>query len=135
MARNGTPDADDDRLTPRQQRAVILLLRGMSTVAVCQQLKVGRSTLFRWRRSGPFRSALARGQRGTYAVAVARLSALSEDAVDRLGELLRSPDERVALAACTAVLKAQHGQELLDVETGMNDLQRRLDALDHTNPR
>lgn len=133
MGQNGTLDGDD-RLTPRQQRAVVLLLRGSSTTTVCEQLKVGRSTLFRWRRSGAFRAALARGQKGTYAVAVARLSALTDDAVDRLGELLRSADERVALAACAAVLKVQHGQELLEVEAGMDELKRRLDALDHAKP-
>jgi DNA-binding CsgD family transcriptional regulator len=44
----------DDELTPRQLQAIALLFAGRSYTDVGRELKINRSTLFRWRRSPTF---------------------------------------------------------------------------------
>ena len=43
-----------DQLTPRQLQAIALLFAGRSYTEVGRELKIDRSTLFRWRRSATF---------------------------------------------------------------------------------
>ena len=50
----------ESQLTPRQLTAIALLFSGRSYTAVGRELKIDRSTLFRWRRSLVFAEAVRR---------------------------------------------------------------------------
>jgi hypothetical protein len=53
-ARRDDSPAPVDELTPRQLQAIALLFAGWSYTDVGRQLKINRSTLFRWRQSPTF---------------------------------------------------------------------------------
>jgi transposase-like protein len=125
MSREDAAPAPVPGLTARQAGAVALLLAGRTYPAVARSVGVGRTTLYRWRQLPAFRQALLAGQRGMFASAVARLSGLTDGAIDQLSRLLRSEDERVVLAACVAVLKGAEGHVLADLEQRLAELEER----------
>jgi len=95
--RNGT-------LTPGQGRAIVAILGSRTVQDAARSAGVGRSTLYSWLQNEAFRAELTRRRDEVFDMAVSRLKGLVGEAVEGLGELVHSDDERVRLSACRDVL-------------------------------
>jgi transposase-like protein len=115
---------DGRALTARQQAAALALAAGREVKAAAQSCGVGARTLHRWRRGAAFRARLQELQAELFGLAVGRLCELTGKAADRLGELLGSKTETVALGAAKAILEA--APQLRDAA----ELEARLAALE-----
>ena len=76
----------------------------------------------------PGQSGNPSGHGGEYGEVLRLARSLSLRAVERLGELLESPDERVAVIACNAILDRAHGKPR-QVDETKSDLEARLAAM------
>ena len=111
MATNGSQrqpggGVEDSRLTVRQEAAALALAAGREVKATAKACGVGERTLHRWRGDAAFRSRVQELRTELFGLAVGRLCELTGKAADRLGELLDSKTETVALGAAKAILEA-----------------------------
>lgn len=95
------------KLTPKQRIAVQLIAMGWSRGRVATQLKVDPATVSHWRRTAIFQAeleaAIVRGEQEC----VQTLRALKAAAVERLADLMESPQPSAALKAVEIVLARQ----------------------------
>jgi transposase-like protein len=92
-------------LTPLQQRFVHLYVTGQYPVAkLAQLLNVHPNTLFKWLRRADVKEVIATMQLSTQDVVTAQLKALTMKATNKLGSLIDSPIDGVALQAVKDVL-------------------------------
>lgn len=99
---NGT--AQNGTLSRKQLRAIAAILDTPSMDAAAKRARVGRTTLYTWLRDPLFREEVTRRQGEVFDAALARLKCLVGDAVQGLGDLVGSADERVKRSACRDVL-------------------------------
>jgi transposase-like protein len=126
---NGTLSAS---LTPRQLRAVAAILDTPSMDAAARRARVGRSTLYSWLRDAAFREELTRRQSEVFDTALARLKCLVGDAVQGLGDLVGSADERVKRSACRDVLDVSlKVKELHEIEERLAAIEKHLEGGKH----
>jgi transposase-like protein len=113
-----------DKLTPKQQRAIIALLAGGSVKAAARRAGVGYTTLRRWLKEGGFREALRRAGREAMQLALAGVQGAAPDAVRALRRALGDADVDVRLRAADKLLG--HLPRL----AGFVDLEERVTALE-----
>jgi transposase-like protein len=114
-------------LTPRQEAAALALAGGRQVKAAAEAVGIGERTLHRWRESATFRSREQELRSELFGLAVGRLCELTGKAADRLGELLDSKTETVALGAAKAILEAaQRLRETTELTDRMDALERQL---------
>jgi hypothetical protein len=111
MATDGTQRQPGDgvngrKLTARQEAAALALAGGRQMKAAAESLGIGERTLHRWRESPVFQSREQQLRSELFGLAVGRLCELTGKAADRLGELVDSKTETVALGAAKAILEA-----------------------------
>lgn len=113
-------------LTPKQIRAVELLICGKSSGDLTKELQISRQTLSRWRRSDLFQKELTRAQAESLQELTRRLQSLGHLSVEVIREVLESPTAAatVKLRAASAVLES-----LLRLREAV-DLEQRLGALE-----
>ena len=122
----------NEKLTPQQERAIELLLSGYSTVHVCDELQIERTTLWRWRQNPQFdeeyrasRNAISEKTREMLSLAAGR-------AVKRLVELMEDTTSvevpaSVQYASARSLLELSFkGMELADVQESVEELRRLL---------
>jgi transposase-like protein len=115
------PDTD---LTIKQHKAIAVLLTGATMPEVARQIGVNERTLFRWQNDPTFKAELDRQRRELAQQALASLQGLADRAVTRLGRLIDSESESVALRACQFVLEqAREHIELHDLAERVSDLE------------
>lgn len=117
------------RLLPRHRQVMKCLLdETMDRKDICRKFKCTNPTISAWLKDPKFSAEFARlkalkdgvtkdQQISTLATARARLEGLADRAVDKVGELIDSASERVALAAAEAVLDRTLPRQ---VNTGKN---------------
>jgi hypothetical protein len=88
----------------RKERVALLLASGKTPKAAAAAAEVSRRVVFAWLRKPDFKARVQELQTAMFTRAVARLTALCGRAAARLGRLLASEREAVALGACRAVL-------------------------------
>lgn len=88
-------------LSPLKQQYVGLLNQGRHELESAEILGLDRKTLYNWRQDPVFVYFWNESRKP----AQIRLAQHRNSAIKRLGELLNSNDERVALASCLALLK------------------------------
>jgi hypothetical protein len=95
-------------LTGNQREAAALALaRGLTVKRAAVESAVGQRTLHRWLAEDPaFQRRVAELRQGLFAQVLGRLSDLSGQAADTLGELLGSQDHKVRLQAARTVLES-----------------------------
>src|SRR5438874_5137835 len=76
------------RLTARQEQAIQALLTGANVNAVARDIRVGRTTLYRWLNDAAFRTAYHTAQERAHTWTVNRLQSLTAKAVQVLERLL-----------------------------------------------
>jgi phage terminase small subunit len=114
----------DNELTPRQIKAIAALLTGATMPEAARQAGIGERTLFRWQNDPTFKAELDRQRRQLAEQALSSLQGLTDRAVARLGRLIDSESESVALRACQFVLEqAREHIELHDLAERVADLE------------
>jgi transposase-like protein len=91
-------------LSAKQRVAAAMLAGGATGRDTASKVGVSEDTVSRWRRIPEFQSVVVQLIRGAEEAALERLHALRLGAVERLGELIASKNEIVALRAITEVL-------------------------------
>jgi hypothetical protein len=113
--------------TARQDAAALALAAGREVKAAAEACGVGERTLHRWREAAAFRSRVQELRTELFGLAVGRLCELTGKAADRLGQLVDSKTETVALGAAKAILEAAPRlRESVDLLAQVADLERRL---------
>jgi hypothetical protein len=124
-----TVTAHRKALNPRQERAALDLAAGHSVPQTARRCEVAERTLYYWRQSPAFMARVRELQQAMFGEAVGVLAALAGTAADRLGQLLRSKNQSVALGACRLVLEGGPGlREKHDLAAEVAELAARLEA-------
>jgi len=111
-------------LRPKQQRAVLALLRERTVSEAAAAAGVGERTLYKWLKLPEFKAALADASRALFADAIDKLRAEAPEAVETIRELRVSAQTdsvrlRAALAVFDVIAKAD-----------LEEMTRRLEALE-----
>jgi hypothetical protein len=114
----------DTDLTIKQHKAITALLTGANCPDVARQIGVTERTVQRWQNLPAFKAELERQRRQLAEQALASLQGLADRAVARLGRLIDSESESVALRACQFVL--EQAREHID----QAEILERLEALE-----
>jgi phage terminase small subunit len=114
----------DTDLTIKQHKAITALLTGANCPDVARQIGVNERTVQRWQNDPTFKAELDRQRRQLAEQALSALQGLTDRAVARLGRLIDSESESVALRACQFVI--EQTREHIELE----DLQLRVERLE-----
>jgi len=115
-------------LSARQERAIAAVMDSASIAAAMKKANIHRTTFYAWLRDDPlFATALKERQEALHAVAMADLKAMLAQAVEELGALMKSRDERIRLSAAKEIL--DRTSAAYDRET----LVERVEILEKTN--
>jgi hypothetical protein len=95
----------DTDLTIKQHKAITALLTGANCPDVARQIGVNERTVQRWQNLPAFKAELERQRRQLAEQALSALQGLTDRAVTRLGRLIDSESESVALRACQFVIE------------------------------
>ena len=102
------PRAPENELTPQQVEALGLLLSGHTITETAEIIGVTRETVSRWRNSDPtFEAAYNEGLLSKWEASHKKLIDIQAKAIDKLGELLDSSDQAVALKAAAALVRIE----------------------------
>ncbi len=116
--------------TPESVEQAAVALAGGATVEQAAALAgISHDTLRRWRRNPKFRARVSQLRDDMTRAAVGRLAATCCEASDKLGALVRSGDEKVALSASKTVLEMLlKAREQLELSERLEALERQLAA-------
>jgi Helix-turn-helix of insertion element transposase len=96
----------DKELSPRQRKAIELLLRGLSDAQTAAEVGVDRGTVYRWRTDdAEFIEVLETQRRILWQQSAQRLQTMYQPALDILEKQLTGPDPRLALRAAALLLR------------------------------
>jgi hypothetical protein len=133
-----SPEPDDEsgsgvegELTPRQEQAIIALLREPTLAQAAKASEVSERTLHRWLANLTFREAYRKARREVYSQALALVHKYSPLAVNTLARTLNDPmaQASVKVAAAVAILKlGRDAIELDDLQERVTLLEKNLDA-------
>lgn len=101
-----TDRSPETGLTPRQERAALLLTSGRSVQEIADELGLHRSTLWAWRRLETFQAHLNALKAALRLSAEEGLLALQEEALAALRRVMSGGNDGAALKAATYVLAA-----------------------------
>jgi hypothetical protein len=92
-------DASDavSNVSPKQERAIELLLAGETPTQIARQLEVDRSTLYRWQDQPDFLALLNRNRRALGESFQARIESLLGLAIAAIEEALHQGDGKTAI--------------------------------------
>lgn len=120
-------DENTHNLTPRQNRAISVILNSRSIVEAAQRLDISRETLHKWFRDVSFKEAYDEQSRETVSLAVESLKLTMDKAVEVLNRLLDNRNPNVRHRAACALL--DHGRkfiELQEIESRLSELEQNL---------
>lgn len=109
-----------DKLTPRQERAILALLEHTTMKKAAAAANVSETTLWRWLQESEFQSAYTKARRETVKHAIARLQQNAAAAVDTLREVMtkETAPDFARVSAAKAILdyslKAVELEDLAD---------------------
>lgn len=102
-------------LAVKQERAIILMARGLNISEVAKEVGVSEQTIYNWKRDDLFVSALRAETMSCLMDCRRSLGALAARAIETLADLLSSENPHVRLKAATSIMAAT-GLHALDVE-------------------
>jgi len=122
------------KLTPRKQRFVELLLQGLTKEQAAQQLKVSKTTAWRWLRSPEVQDQLRKLQDERLRAVHTQLLAAAEIAVSTLVDLCSCRSTYVRAQSARAILEMLlKTTETLELRDRIEALEEKLKALEESN--
>jgi len=121
------------KFSQKQKAALLALLNGSSQAEAAEAAEVSLRTVKRWLASPAFGQALNDSVGSAVALAVARLAALSDAAINVLNETLQSKEATISQrlrASNFALLHLLRLSEMSQVITRIEQLESRLNGLD-----
>src|SRR5262245_40977488 len=104
-----------EKLTRKQESAIVALLAAPTIAAAARQLGVGEKTLRRWLQLPAFKDAYRAARRELVEGAVGQLQAAAGKAVETLVDLLGCSDDKTKARAALGIIdRAVKGSELGD---------------------
>ena len=126
----------EDKLTPKQEATVAMILDGRSDGEISRELKLRRQTVNEWRNHHTaFRMEVKLRREQAWETQQKKLSQLVEKALDLLGEYLEHENEQVRLMAALYLLRLPATQtnlknnETMDVKSRYLEMERKLKGL------
>jgi len=119
------------KLSPKQTKAILLLLEGKTPEEIAKTLRLHSKTLYRWlEKDKDFKEALQEAKAKIFNEALENLKALSNEAVNTLRDLLTSRHKDTArLGSAKTILElALKQKELEDIEKRIEALEERLEG-------
>lgn len=113
-------------LTPRQKRAMSVMMRARSVEEGCRLANIAKQTWYNWMKREEFRQELAAHREAAVSEAFDRLKSAVTSAIEGLTGLVDCEDRNVRLRACNDVL-----DRFMKVRE-MEETERRLCALENT---
>ena len=93
------------QFSPKMQRFIQLYMTGQYTLnKLAQLLEVHPNTLGKWLKRGDVKTIITQMQSETHDIVATKLNILTLNAVNKLGELINSPIDGVALQAVNSTL-------------------------------
>ena len=120
-----------DKLTPKQEAAVIALLRENSVAKAAESCEVNIRTLHRWLDDADFSKAYRKARRHAFSQAIALTQRYASLAVSTLATLMADKDTppHARVTAATALLKfGREGIELDDLAARVEQLEQAAEA-------
>lgn len=118
---------ENDKLTPRQQRAIAALLSTSTTAEAAREAKIAERTLRRWlAEDEAFKRILATAEADLIAHATRRLLGLQDKAVEVIERVLDDADVGVSTKLRAADMVFGYGlrlRELHGIEQRLSDLE------------
>ncbi len=118
-------------LSPLQQQYIGLINQGNNDRECAESLGVDQRTLYRWRQNPIFKY----WYREITKPLIKRLQTYKPRAITRLGSLINSEDERIALAACLAILKMELEMKVPSRQSEIDDTISQLEKLTSRDER
>jgi len=97
-------DSQAERLTPKQEQVIALLLAGLTITAAAAQTGIGEKTAHRWIKLPHFQAAYRDAQKEMFDEALARLRELVPDALATLRRHINAEVEPTAATQLRAAL-------------------------------
>ena len=120
-----------DKLTPKQERGVLALVREATVEDAARAVGVSPVTMWRWSQQPDFQARLRRTQRELVEGALGELQQVTVEAVQALRRNLSSGDPSVEVRAALGVLdRVSKVTDVLDQEARVARLERQLEQLD-----
>ena len=108
-------------LTPQQEEAIEMIMRGKKTVEIAEALGVSRYTVARWRKEEPeFIAELQSRRAQIWDGQREQLTKMIEKALGIVTESMESADEKTRLIAAMAILRLPAVQTCLKPEKAQN---------------
>jgi len=117
----------DEKLTPKQEQAIVALLSCDELQKACEQAKVSKTTLWRWLKTPAFQSHYREARRQLVETTFAHIQRNGERASKVLIEIAESKDAPAAsrVAAARAILEqGVKGVETLDIAERIEKLEQ-----------
>lgn len=119
----------DEKLTPKQEQAIIALLSCDELQKACEQVKVAKSTLWRWLKLPHFQAKYREARRHLVETTFAHLQRNGERAstvLIKIAESTNAPAASRVAAARVILEQGVKGVETLDMEERIENLERML---------
>ena len=120
-----------EKLTHKQEEAIIALLTNRSTEDAAKAVNVGARTLYRWLKDPDFEAGLRAARRMAFMQSVARLQQMCSAAVSTLGKVMVDPATPPATKVRAADSILNHSAKAIEIE----DIEARVVALGQANPK
>ena len=134
MDENQLSDEILNKLTPKQRRAIPILLMGKSIEEGCEQARISKGCYYRWSKQEFFPVALEKTREAIAKEALDRLRACLLATVNRLIELTESDDEAIRLRASSTILDHfWKAREFSSLENRLERIEEQIKQLFHIN--
>ena len=114
-------------LSPQKRRAILALTEHGAVARAADACKLSRQTLYRWLREPEFAQALREESDSRVEQASRRLTALVDEAISVMSQLLKSDSEHVRRLTADSILS--HGirlRELVELTERISNLEKRV---------
>jgi len=115
-----------DKLSPKQERAIVALLNEHSVSKAADVAKVHPRTLYRWLEESDFAAAYRKARRQAFGQAIALTQRYAPLAVNTLVKIMTDADAPASAKVTAATTMLRFGREGVELD----DLAARVDALE-----
>ena len=123
---NGPKQPNSAQLTPRQRRAIPLILAARSIASGCQSARIGKQTFSNWLRDEAFRVEYQRQQNQLFDLAFDTMKRNVQEGADKLAGLLATENPQLLRQVCRDIL--DYSLKMKE----MTEIEARLDVLERT---